>query len=164
MIKVSCYKTIQEKLPRAFCVLAEKCYHSGIKIFVYTNSKEYTVELDRVLWTYSKKQFIPHGTVDDLFPENQYILIGSELKNLNNSSSMIIINADESKILAILSSNENFDITKCERLFFLYDHTTSISSKNINNIISKSSIRDLRFESYVQTADNSWQIQDDINN
>ena len=62
MIKVSCYKTIQEKLPRAFCMLAEKCYHNGIKIFVYTNSNEYTVELDKVLWTYSKKQFIPHGT------------------------------------------------------------------------------------------------------
>lgn len=164
MIKVSCYKTIQEKLPKAFCMLAEKCYHNGIKIFVYTNSKEYTVELDKVLWTYSKKQFIPHGTIYDLSPEKQPILIGSGLKNSNSSASMIIINADESKILSILSSNENFIITKCERLFFLYDHSTSASSKNIKDIISKSSLHDFRFESYVQDDNNSWQIQNDINN
>jgi hypothetical protein len=48
MIKISCYKTTQEKLSRAFCNLAEKCYHSAIKIFVYTNSKEQAFELDTV--------------------------------------------------------------------------------------------------------------------
>ncbi|NDA91625.1 MAG: hypothetical protein EBY20_12170, partial [Alphaproteobacteria bacterium] len=58
MIKISCYKTTQEKLSRAFCNLAEKCYHSAIKIFVYTNSKEQAFELDTVLWIYSRKQFI----------------------------------------------------------------------------------------------------------
>ena len=60
--------------------------------------------------------------------------------------------------------NVNFIITKCERLFFLYDHSTSASSKNIKDIISKSSLQDFRFESYVQDDNNSWQIQNDINN
>ena len=163
MIKVICYKTTQEKLPRTFCTLAEKCYHSNAPTFVYTNGKESTVELDKILWTYSRKQFIPHGTIYDLSPEKQPILISSELKNLNNSSNLIIINADESKILSILSSNENLTLTKCKRLFLLYDHATSASNENIKDIISKSSLHDLRFESYVQADDNSWQIQSDIN-
>jgi DNA polymerase-3 subunit chi len=159
MIKISYYKTTQEKLPKAFCMLAEKCYHNGIKLFVHTNSKEYTVELDRVLWTYSKKQFIPHSTIDDLLPEIQHILIGSELKNLNNSSNMIIINASESKILSIIASNENLLIAKCERLIFLYDHSSLISSQDIKNIINKSSIDKFNFESYLQDENNSWGIE-----
>jgi DNA polymerase-3 subunit chi len=163
MIKISCYKTIQEKLPRAFCMLAEKCYHNAIKIFVYTNSKEQAVELDKVLWIYSRKQFIPHGTIYDQFPEKQPILIGAELRNFNNSSSMIIVNADENKILSILSPNEGFDITICERLFLLYDHTISISSQDLQNIISKSSLRDSNFEYYSQDDNNSWQ-KNAINN
>ncbi|MFK7967577.1 MAG: DNA polymerase III subunit chi [Rickettsiaceae bacterium] len=161
MIKISCYKTIQEKLPKAFCMLAEKCYHNNIKVFVYTNSKEYTLELDRVLWTYSKKQYIPHSTIHDLLPEKQPILIGSELRNLNNSSNMIIVNASESKILSILLSNEDLLVKKCERLFFLYDRSTAIPSNNIKNIIAKSSLDSFKFESYIQDDNNSWQVLED---
>lgn len=161
MIKISCYKTIQEKLPKAFCMLAEKCYHNNIKVFVYTNSKEYTLELDRVLWTYSKKQYIPHSTIHDLLPEKQPILIGSELRNLNNSSNMIIVNASESKILSILLSNEDLLVKKCKRLFFLYDRSTAIPSNNIKNIIAKSSLDSFKFESYIQDDNNSWQVLED---
>ena len=161
MIKISCYKTIQEKLPKAFCMLAEKCYHNNIKVFVYTNSREYTLELDRVLWTYSKKQYIPHSTIHDLLPEKQPILIGSELRNLNNSSNMIIVNASESKILSILLSNEDLLVKKCERLFFLYDRSTAIPSNNIKNIIAKSSLGSFKFESYIQDDNNSWQVLED---
>ena len=164
MIKISCYKTTPEKLSRAFCNLAEKCYNNAIKIFVYTNSKEQTFDQDTVLGIYSRKQFIPHGTIYDILPEKQPILIGSELKNLNNSSSMIVINPDEDKILSILSSTEVFDVNKCERLFLLHDNTFSLSNQNINNIILKSSLHDFRLDFYMQADNNSWHVQNNVLN
>ena len=161
-MRISCYRTIREKLPKAFCMLAEKCYNNGIKVFVYTNSKEYILELDEILWTFSKKQFIPHGTIYDPFPEKQPILIGSELKNLNNSLGMIIINASLNGILPILSS-DNFTINAFKRLFFLYDQTDPISASDIKEIVNKSSLAQEKysFETYIQSGDNSWQTQDD---
>ena len=162
MIKISCYKTTPEKLSRAFCNLAEKCYHSAIKIFVYTNSKEQAFELDTVLWVYSRKQFIPHGTIYDTWPEKQPILIGPELKNFNNSSSMIIINPDESKILSVLSVNANFDVNKCERLFLLYDNVNLLSNQDIDNIIVKSSLSNFRLDFYVQSDNNAWHVQRNV--
>ena len=162
MIKISCYKTTPEKLSRAFCNLAEKCYHSAIKVFVYTNSKEQAFELDTVLWIYSRKQFIPHGTIYDTWPEKQPILIGSELKNFNNSSSMIIINPDESKILSVLSVNANFDVNKCERLFLLYDNVNLLSNQDINNIIVKSSLHNFRLDFYIQSDNNAWHVQRNV--
>lgn len=157
MIKISCYRTIQEKLPKAFCMLAEKCYHNKINVFVYANNKETLAELDKVLWTYSKKQFIPHGTIHDPHPEKQPILLGEEFKNLNNVSNLMIINADENQLLSILSTDENFN-TKCERLFFVYAQDGDVSDGAIKNILTTSSLGEFKFESYMQGEDNSWRV------
>ena len=96
--------------------------------------------------------------------KNDCILIGSELKNFNNSSSMIIFNPDESKILSILSSTKDFDTSKCERLFFLHDNISSLSNQNINNIIIKSPLLDFRLDFYVQADNNTWYVQNNAVN
>lgn len=158
MIKISCYRTLQDKLPKAFCMLAEKCHHNKINVFVYVNTKELMSDLDKTLWTYSKKQFIPHGTIHDPYPEKQPILLGAEFKNLNNASGMIIINANEKQLLSILSSDENFNRKQCKRLFFLYDQHSATSDETIKNIITTSSLGEFSFESYIQD-NNVWKIQ-----
>jgi len=156
MIKVSLYKTTQDKLSKAFCSLAEKCYHNNISIFVYTNNKESTKELDRILWTYSKKQFIPHATIHDNYPEKQPILLGDELVNLNNSSNMMIINTGREKIFSALSTPDQFDLTKCQRIILLFDDEHSFSKQEIEDILIKSPVRDFKVEAYIQNSDKSW--------
>lgn len=159
MIKVSFYKTTQDKLPKAFCILAEKCYHSGIGIFVYTNNKETTIELDRVLWTYSKKQFIPHGTIYDPHPEKHPILLGNELRNLNNSLSMLIVNADKEKILEVLSNPSQFDLLNCQRLLLLSEDNNTLSKEEIAGVLDKSSLKGFKLEAYTQNAAGEWSPQ-----
>jgi len=107
MIKISYYKTSKDKIPKAFCMLAEKCYHSNISLFVFTNNEKSTTELDKALWTYSKKQFIPHGTIHDPICEKQPILLGEVFRNSNKAASMIIINADKDKVLDFLASTQS---------------------------------------------------------
>ena len=77
---------------------------------------------------------------------------------------MIIFNPDESKILSILSSTKDFDTSKCERLFFLHDHISSLSNQNINNIIIKSPLLDFRLDFYVQADNNTWYIRNNVVN
>ena len=43
------------------------------------------------LWTYSRKQFIPHGSKLDPQPEKQPIYITDELQNPNSASVLVII-------------------------------------------------------------------------
>lgn len=159
MIKISYYKAVQGRLPKAFCMIAEKCYHNDIKIFVYTKSEKYTFELDTVLWTYSRKQFIPHSTIHDLLPEKQSILIGSELKNLSHYSAMIIVNASENMLISMLLSERNLFIKQYTRLFFLYDDNILLSSKNIKDVLSKFLEQEFEFKSFLQNDNNSWQAQ-----
>jgi DNA polymerase IIIc chi subunit len=165
MIKISYYKTTSDRFSKAFCMLAEKCYHNNIGIFVYTNNEKCTMELDKALWTYSKKQFIPHGTIHDPHPEKQPILLGEEFKNLNNSSSLLIINANEDQILTILhsvgknqpvmASSPKGDVA-IQRLFFLYEENPITTAPNLQNILGTSAIGEFNFESYTQEINGNW--------
>lgn len=159
MIKISLYKTTQDNLPKAFCALAEKCYHNGISAFVYINNKETTAVLDRVLWTYSKKQFIPHGTIYDPYPEKQPILLGNELRNLNNSSSMIAINIDKEGLLSILSNFNQFDLNNFQRLILLANQEKVFSRDELDEVFDKSLLKDFKLETYLQNPDGSWSQQ-----
>ena len=154
MIKVSYYKTSKDKLPKAFCMLAEKCYHNNISLFVFTNNEKSITELDKALWTYSKKQFIPHGTIHDPHPEKQPILLGEAFRNLNKATSMIIVNASSGQVLDFLAS-----AGKCERLFFIYDEDEIVPDEEIENILSTSGIGEFQFESYVQEINGSWGVK-----
>lgn len=160
MIKIICYKTTQEKIKRTFCKLAEKCFYNSKKVFVYTNNKEETLYLDTSLWTYSNKQFIPHATIYDKFPEKQPILIGSELKNFNSALNLIIVNPDKKKIAYILSLIQKLNVQKYERLFFLCDMNSSPSNQDINNLIIGSSLSyNFNIDFYVQNNSNFWHLQ-----
>ncbi len=151
MIKINYYKTTKDKIFKAFCMLAEKCYHNQMILFVYTNNYQSQIELDKTLWAYSKKQFIPHGTIHDTYQEKQPILIGCEYKNSNNAPNLIIFNATENQILTIFYSNHN-----CERIFFMYDEENIITDIQIKNILSKSAFSEFQFESYIQETNNNW--------
>ena len=105
MIKISCYKTKQDQLAKAFCQLAQKCYYSSTNTCVITNNSNFTIELDRVLWTYSKKHFIPHATKEDPFPQEQPIYITHSIENPNNSKIIILVNPTEDKLLQLFSSS-----------------------------------------------------------
>ena len=48
-------------------------------------------------------------------------------------------------------------------MFFLCDNSSSVSSENIKNIITKSSIGEFKFKSYVQDDTNGWRVQNIIN-
>lgn len=117
-------------------------------------------ELDKTLWTYSKKQFIPHATLLDAHQEKQMILLGNEFKNLNDASSLMMINASEEQILKVLSSDEEFNTKKCQRLFFLYDEDFKIKDSDIREMLSKSSIPRFKLDSYIQTSTENWKIVD----
>lgn len=139
-------------------MLAEKCYHNSVNIFVYTDSREYTLELDRILWTYSKKQFIPHGTINDPHPEKQPILIGSAPLNIDKTyDGIMLVNTDVDKILLLLGNDKAVNVNTVKRFFFLYDQEFNISDTDLRDIFTKSAFSDFNFESYVQSEKGGWQ-------
>ncbi|AAU04316.1 DNA polymerase III subunit chi [Rickettsia typhi] len=102
MQQFSIYHTSDELLLKAILCLLEKCYYSDLKSVILTTDVDQQEMLNKNLWTYSRKQFIPHGSKFDPQPTKQPIYITDELQNPNNASVLIIISpTDIEKILQV---------------------------------------------------------------
>jgi DNA polymerase-3 subunit chi len=158
MIRVSCYQTSNENLPKTFTQLAEKCFYNKLRTLVVTPNNDLITILDKVLWTYSKKHFIPHGTLSDPLPEKQPIYITNKLLNLNEAKALMFVNADESMMLDFLSNTENKSsgVQNFSRVMFLFDNFTKLQSAQIKNILEKSSLTNYALECFNQGVNNEW--------
>ena len=105
MIKINFYQAQSEDLAKTFCKISEKCYYRNLNTLVITQNEDYSNSLDKSLWTYSKKHFIPHATINDPRPNDQAILITTMTENLNNAKIIIFVNPIKQLILDLLSEN-----------------------------------------------------------
>jgi DNA polymerase-3 subunit chi len=88
--------TLHEALPR----LLEKAYASGARVLVRGRDPERIDLLDRVLWTYAKESFLPHGTRSDGHPEEQPIYLTAQVENPNRADILVRIDEAEAPDLA----------------------------------------------------------------
>jgi DNA polymerase IIIc chi subunit len=156
MIKISCYQTPPALLAKTFCKLAEKCYYSSKRTCVITNNNEFTRELDRVLWTYSKKHFIPHATSEDPLSEKQPVYITDSFENLSSAGIFILVNPDTEKILKLLSLDHFIHGNSVDKLLILFDDAQKIHFMDINNLINKSYIKSFEIDFFELVDNGGW--------
>ncbi len=157
MIKISCYKTKQDLLSKAFCQLAQKCYYSSINTCVITNNSDFTMELDRVLWTYSKKHFIPHATKQDPLPQEQPIYITHSIENPNNSKIIILVNPTEENLLELFASTSHIDPQTLEKIMIIFDDIQKIQFSEIKTLLLKTKLNDSEINLFEQSNNGLWQ-------
>jgi len=157
MLKISCYQTTQSQLPKAFCQITEKCYYSNLKTNVFTENHDYSENLDRVLWIYSKKHFIPHATCSDPLPEKQPVYITHELKNYNKAEILIFINTSRATLLEAISQKDLLRSTNVQKILFIFDETQKMNSNEIKLLLEKSDISNFTINAFSQTLKGSWE-------
>ncbi len=91
MKEINFYHLTTTTLERALPKLLEKVYQSGKRAVVFTNSENRAEEINKLLWTYSTNRFLPHGTKQDGFVEDQPVFITSENENPNKSEIAVAI-------------------------------------------------------------------------
>lgn len=79
---------------RALCQVIDKCYQTGMHSLVHTAHADLHQELDKKLWGYGRKTFIPHGSSEDerhgLFP----VLLSPDATNANNAEILLLTAPD----------------------------------------------------------------------
>lgn len=75
--------TNQGHLERFTCKLAEKAYKKGHSIHILTADSQQTERLDKLLWVYDEKSFIPHVVSGDKLADKTPIHIGSEIDKVS---------------------------------------------------------------------------------
>ncbi|MCC8419111.1 MAG: DNA polymerase III subunit chi [Rickettsia endosymbiont of Glossina mortisans submortisans] len=153
MQQFSIYQTSDELLLKSILLLIEKCYHSDLKSVVLTADTDQQETLNKNLWTYSRKQFIPHGSKTDSQPEKQPIYITDELQNPNNASVLIIISPID--IGKILQEKEYIEAFK--RIVIITDLPENLKELTVK--INKFTKQENKIDCFTQNSRGAWNIE-----
>lgn len=157
MIKINCYQTTQNQLAKTFCQLTEKCYYSNLRTNVFTENEDYSQNLDRVLWTYSKKHFIPHATSSDPLPEKQPVFITHNVNEYNQAEIIIFVNPSQKTILESFAKNSIIKSKVVQKILFIHDDIQKLHSAAINRLLEKSYINKFVISLFSQSKSGAWE-------
>lgn len=91
MSEVLFYHLTESKLEDALPPLLDKSLERGWRVVVQAGSAEKRDALDAHLWTYRDDSFLPHGTDEQDFPENQPILLTTAPDNPNAAAVRFLV-------------------------------------------------------------------------
>ena len=157
MTKISFYQTQSEDLAKTFCKISEKCYYSNLNTLVITENEDYSNSLDKSLWTYSKKHFIPHATINDTRPGDQSLLITTKPENLNSAEIIVFVNPNKQIILESIAEHSQIAFDEIEKIIFVLDETNSVQATELKNIFDKSKIRSSEISYFIKDPRGTWQ-------
>lgn len=149
MTKLSIYQTIEELLTKSTILLIEKCYQSNLRTVVLTEDEEMQELLNKTLWVYSRKKFLPHGSRLDNNPEKQPIYITSKMENPNNAEVLLMMS------LTHLEGLDNHEYIKLFHRIIIV-HTSCIVLDEIISKANKLKSLEKPIDCYKQNLDNSW--------
>ena len=95
MAEIRFYQVTASEVDRALPRLVEKVYSSGKRILIYCSTPERMKQLDTILWTFTPKVFLPHGTLFDMMPESQPVLLSTNAANTNNAKVVVLDQGQE---------------------------------------------------------------------
>lgn len=90
-VEVLFYHLMHQPLEAALPKLLLKCIERDWKVVVQTGSKERCRALDAHLWTFADESFLPHGTIEDGYAEEQPIYLTAEQDNPNSADVRFLV-------------------------------------------------------------------------
>ena len=91
MTEVGFYHLLDQRLDDALAQLLEKAVERGMRCVVLTGSEARSEALAGHLWSYSRENFLPHGTRLDGRADEQPIFITEREENPNAASAVFLV-------------------------------------------------------------------------
>jgi|GEM_PF-2294036 len=147
MSKISFYQVMNGEVIKFSCQLLEKCFQNQIHTFVQVIDEISATKLDRALWTFAQKSFIPHAMETDPMPSMQPIYISSNDKCPIDAKGLMLIGVDR------------LDVKDFERVMVMLDGTLVYEVKKAANLME--SFKDLghEVEYYLQNSKGTWSVR-----
>lgn len=123
MTQISFYHLSSLSLEKALPKLLEKIIITKQNSIILTRNPEQTELLNDVIWTYSTRTFIPHGSNKDKWPNEQPVYLTHEMTNPNDSSILINVTGEIhsitgfEKYLDIFDGNNEEEVLEARKRF-----------------------------------------------
>lgn len=117
MTEISFYHLTTSTMEKSLPKLVEKIYDLGHKIVIFFDDMQKMQIVDDLLWTYSQKTFLAHGTLNDEMKEVQPIYLTTQEENPNLATILIKVGnklpeyfPSFHKVIDIFSANNEIDL------------------------------------------------------
>ena len=147
MSKISFYQVMNGEVVKFSCQLLEKCFQNKIKTFVQLVDELAVTTLDRTLWTFAQKSFIPHATDKDPMPSMQPIYISSSDKCPIDAKGLMLIGVDR------------LDVKDFDRVMVMLDGTLPDEVKRAEALMASFKNLGHEVEYYLQNSKGTWSIR-----
>ena len=98
-VSVSFYHFTITPLVLGLSKLIKKIYDAKKNLLVLCKNEIEMNELDKTLWTFSSREFIPHGTINEANPELQPVLFATSLHDNKNNAEILLSTHDKAESL-----------------------------------------------------------------
>jgi DNA polymerase-3 subunit chi len=144
MAIISFYQALPGNREKASCQLLEKCYKGDYKVLVRLSNEELQESLNKSLWTFAQKAFVPHGSKNDPLPEVQpiYITTGTE-------------NPNEANVLMLVGTIDGI-YDEFQRVFVVFDAIDTSLVNLIKGAIEKLQTSSNQVSYYKQNTKGGW--------
>lgn len=147
MSKISFYQVMNGEIIKFSCQLLEKCFQNNIITFVQVSDDATKELIDRTLWTFSQKSFIPHATDNDPLPEKQPIYISTRDECPIKAKGLMMIGVDR------------LDIKDFERVMVMFDGNVRDDAKRCDALMTSFKNLGHDVEYYAQNEKGGWVLK-----
>jgi DNA polymerase-3 subunit chi len=97
MVEVGFYQLHRSALEPALGRLLEKVLASGKRAVVRASSPERVEALNRALWTFGRDSFLPHGSREDGYAEDQPVFLTASADCPNGATVLVLVDGAEAE-------------------------------------------------------------------
>lgn len=130
---------------KAACIILEKCFKNDLKTFVQVGDEDTKKMLNKTLWTFAQKSFIPHGSDEDPAPEKQPIYISCKDECPIDASCLMLI------------GKERKDVGDYERVLVMVDGSAANDVENAQSLCDSLKNLGHKAEYYKQNGSKGWE-------
>jgi DNA polymerase IIIc chi subunit len=147
-MRCSVYNCLNDLTDKTLCNLTEKAYLANIRTVILFPDLLIQETINKLLWTRARLSFIPHGSSEDMIPEEQPVYLTHKCENPNRSEMQILFLPQQEKMQEIIYHIESQRYRRICLIKYEQEKDQSIEEPIYN--------LGYKVESFIQTSKGLW--------
>jgi DNA polymerase-3 subunit chi len=148
MTQINFYHLTKLPIGKALPKLLEKVISADKRVLVQLANEERVEQLNKEMWTYTTKFFLPHGAKGDGFEDQQPIYLTTENENANGAT-----------ILAMVENSVIDNINDYEKCIYMFDGNDDKQLKGARLHWKEFKSKDHEVTYWQQNAKGGWEAK-----
>jgi DNA polymerase-3 subunit chi len=145
--EVSFYHLTSTPVEKALPHLVFKIYNAKARCLIVCKDAKQMNEINDVLWTFSTKKFIPHGSTEEENKSIQPVLVSTSIDELSNNPEVVVILNNQN-----IESNTNFK----KYLYMVYGNKDDFNVIGFYNLYQSYTTKSYKTKLWTLDMDGKW--------